>query len=142
MDDDTDILRKADALLNRRRPAVARDFPILTDVVDQFSNGNSAAESIANDRNSELELIASMIDCQAMADQILQQLSPNIEALIADLIDSSRPQLQLKIEHSVERIAGEIAAAVTVDVLNLTRETIRTALITELSDLRQRLRGR
>ncbi len=136
MDDETDILQKADALLSKRHPAVTRDFPILTEVVDPLT-------SVTQPRNltklgtNPIDRTTWAREVDAISDRVLERVLTHSDAIMSKWIDSScQEEIRNLVQLSVEGLISEVIAKVEEVVSVSVRESVKKALESELRDFK------
>lgn len=138
MDDEADILRKADALLSKHRPASTQDFPVLTEVVDPTILARQSAMSAENGSTAKKSIGGiPQIDLLALEDRVLARALINSDSIVSDWSDSSlRRDILSVIQSSMDKLEQEVATMLSEKVSALVRESVRTALESELLEIR------
>ena len=140
MDDDADILRKADALLSRHRHASTLDFPVLTEVVAPGSGnqvGIELREKVhsldhggAEKPRKELEDIESRI-LEKILTSTLPRVMSNLEASI-------KSRLLVGVEQATASMLEEITHLLNAEAIRLVHDAVTKAVDEELSEMRAR----
>jgi hypothetical protein len=129
-----DLLKKADALLQRYHPAGkpgSEEIPVLTEVVAESgarprAAGGPATEPPPKSTLDELE--------QRLRKSVLDALGPNV-------VSSLEEPLRTMIEERLRRALGAVADQVRADVEALVRDAVTRAVEQEISRLREPSRG-
>lgn len=136
MEDEADILRKADALLRKRRPIATRDFPILTEVVDPLIPATQSLISTELETNPiDGAIHAGEVD--TIRDWILEKALTHSDAIMSKWMDSSlQEEIRNLIQLSVNGLIAEVIAKVEEAVSISVRESVQKALESELRDFK------
>lgn len=127
MSDSDDLLGKADAFLQRYRPAAkSEEIPVLTEVVSDSgapprAAGGPATEPPPRSTLEELE--------QRLRKNVLDALGPNV-------VKSLEEPLRAMIEERLRRALGAVADQVKADVEALVRDAVARAVEQEILRLR------
>ncbi len=137
---DAEILRKADALLAKRRSASILDFPVLTDVVANFQSEPPLASAALRDNfhyaagDDQLGITLAKVEQDILErindDELRLRISASIEELV-------RSRLSLIVDHTIAELRDDLAQSLLQEVKAFVREVVQSARNEEASDSKE-----
>jgi hypothetical protein len=138
MSDPDDLLRKADAFLERYRPAVAAgpDIPLLTEVVELGEGGAPVPEEpapIPETAPAERRDGLSEAQVREVEVHVRQQVFESLQPYIAGFLEEP---LKVLLEDHVQRAVSAMAENIRTDIEMLVQDAVAKAVERELESRR------
>ena len=138
VDDEADILQKADALLSKRRPASTVDFPVLTEVVQPPASARRIATSTETEHAANgLDSGMPRLNLNQLEDRVLARALNSSNAIVSNWSATSlRTELMFMINSSIDKLEQDITTILNEKVSAHVRASVRNALELELIEIR------